>query len=319
MIDRRDVSERLLGYWPSAWPVECGGNRRQKAVRGPGLDLREDDHLTATVRDTGRWNVMFVQREEGELYLHGTTCARQPEPFGWVERGDPETLEPIAETGPLATGGHEWCGAVVAHENGDLYTVNGRFLHRLDADCRVRLERELPTDQSHNGLLVLPDGHIVTKDLRLAGSTTLLVLDPDRLEVVASAELPEPSMGRIAADAMSDCTWIYAVGREHLFRYAWKSGQIERDAAWQPRYRNDLEGLHGLAWDVSLVDGNVWLHDNGDIVGVRIMFAHHPNGRAPVVDERAGPPLPVPWKGAQRLLRFSAADPNDISELVPFG
>src|SRR5262245_37176053 len=208
MINAKDASAPLPGYRPSAWPVECGGNRRQKAVRGPGLDLREGDHLTATARDTGLWNVMFIQREPGELYLLGTTCARQREPFAWLERVDPETLEPIAETGPLPTGGHEWCGGVVAHANGDLYAVNGRFVHRLDPDCRVRVERELPTDQSHNGLLVLPDGHIVTKDLQLARPTTLLVLEPERLELVASARLPEPSMGRIAADARPDCTWI---------------------------------------------------------------------------------------------------------------
>ena len=35
----RDAAGPLPGYWPSAWPVECGGNRRQKAVRGPGLAL----------------------------------------------------------------------------------------------------------------------------------------------------------------------------------------------------------------------------------------------------------------------------------------
>jgi hypothetical protein len=30
-LDRLNPSP---GYWPSAWPVECGGNRRQKARTG---------------------------------------------------------------------------------------------------------------------------------------------------------------------------------------------------------------------------------------------------------------------------------------------
>lgn len=29
-----DREEEHPGYWPSPWPVECGGNRRQKAAKG---------------------------------------------------------------------------------------------------------------------------------------------------------------------------------------------------------------------------------------------------------------------------------------------
>ena len=29
-----DRKEKLPGYFDSAWPVECGGNRRQKAAIG---------------------------------------------------------------------------------------------------------------------------------------------------------------------------------------------------------------------------------------------------------------------------------------------
>ena len=29
-----DRKEKLPGYFDSAWPVECGGNRRQKAATG---------------------------------------------------------------------------------------------------------------------------------------------------------------------------------------------------------------------------------------------------------------------------------------------
>ena len=85
------------GYWPSAWPVECGGNRRQKARTG-----RLDASLgTAEVvtRHNDRWNVMAVERDKGEWYLGGTMPAFiGPPPFGWVQKIDLSTLEPIVES-----------------------------------------------------------------------------------------------------------------------------------------------------------------------------------------------------------------------------
>ena len=50
------------------------------------------------------------------------------------------------------------------------------------------VERRLPADRSHNGMLALSDGTLITKDLRLEGqgSTTITRLDPDTLELVGS-------------------------------------------------------------------------------------------------------------------------------------
>ncbi|MDG2908852.1 MAG: hypothetical protein P6D49_11220 [Acidimicrobiales bacterium] len=117
-----------------------------------------------------------------------------------MERIDPETLEPVKASGELPCGGHVWCGAILAHANGSIHSVNGSFLHRLDPDCRVVAERELPVDRSHNGLLALSDGTLVTKDLRLEdqGGTTITRLDPDNLDLIGEPMvLPEGSMGRI--------------------------------------------------------------------------------------------------------------------------
>ena len=61
-------------------------------------------------------------------------------------------------------------------------------------------EEEVANCQAHNGLLILTDGSIVTKDLRLTACSTLTRLDPNTLEDCdAPLLLPEPSMGRIAA------------------------------------------------------------------------------------------------------------------------
>lgn len=86
-----DRSSTMPGYYPSAWPCECGGPRRQKTAAGPGLNLQPGDQLKATTRRLdGRWPVMFVQRDAGELYLQGGALPFQgEESYGWLEKVDP--------------------------------------------------------------------------------------------------------------------------------------------------------------------------------------------------------------------------------------
>ena len=99
------------GYWASAWPAECGGNRRQKASTGR-LDAGRGSASVVSRRNR-RWNVMFVEREPDQWYLGGTMPAFSgPEPYGWVERLDlseggagAETLEPEASS-PRVRAGH---------------------------------------------------------------------------------------------------------------------------------------------------------------------------------------------------------------------
>ena len=175
-----DRTEAATGYWDSPWPVECGGNRRQKARSGR-LDAAEaETHVTLMRND--RWNVMTVRRDKDEWYLGGTMPAFVgPPPYGWVARFDPESLETLAESPQLPCGDHVWCGAILAHADGTVMSVNGSYLHRLDPDdLSVLNERRLPVDRAHNGLLSLSDGTLVTKDLRLEGQggTCLLYTSP---------------------------------------------------------------------------------------------------------------------------------------------
>jgi hypothetical protein len=302
-----------IGYWPSPWPVETGDNHRPKVVAGGGLDLAPTDRLAATTRHTGRWPVMLVQRDRGELYLHGTTSIADPNPAGWVERIDPVTLQPLTTSGDLPTGGHEWGGSVAVHRNGDLYTVNGRFLHRLDPHCWVVAEAELPVDHAHDGLLILDDGSIVTKDIRLGPEpSTLTVCDPD-LQILSSVQLPEASMGRVAAAGEI----IYVPGITTIHRYRWNGSELKRDDNWTPRYRRDDQG--GPAWDAAIDRERVWLMTNGNIAPIEHRFSATPTRRdAPayanaevVVD--GGPEWPDPV----RAIGVSIDDQSDVIELVP--
>ena len=317
-LDRTDPG---TGYWPSAWPVECGGNRRQKARTGR-LDASSGSAEVVT-RHNDRWNVMVVERDPGEWFLGGTMPAfTGPPPYGWVERIDPETLEPTRSSEHLPCGDHVWCGAILAHANGSIHSVNGSYLHRLDPDCQVIAERELPVNRSHNGLLALSDGTLITKDLRLEGQggTTITRLDPDDLGLVADPiTLPEGSMGRIAADHDSDGDTVYVPGTEHLWRIRVDDDGMRVDGTWSPRYRT-ADGDHGLAWDSCLSDGAAWLMDCGDIEPVRLIHTAEPNGRWP---DHPGRQLswrnPTPWSGAQRLLRAALDDPERLDVVEPFG
>ena len=308
------------GYWRSFWPVECGGNRRQKAAPGR-LDAKRGTARVRSVRN-GLWNVMVVRRDPGEWYLGGTVPAfTGPSPYGWVQRIDPESLQPIAQSPDLPCGDHVWCGAILAHANGSIFSVNGCYLHRLDPDdLSVMAERRLPVDRSHNGLLVLADGSLVTKDLRLEGQggTTLTRLDPGSLELMGEPfVLPEGSMGRIAADISAQgVESVYVPGTEHIWRLQ-RVGDEWKVDDWRPKYR-DPNGSQGLAWDTCLSGGFCWVHDCGDIAPVRAIHGTEPNGRwsnPPNLSWRQS----APWRGAQRLIRINLLDGSQVSHVSPLG
>ena len=138
-----DRKEKLPGYFDSAWPVECGGNRRQKAATGKLSSKNSKTEMISTVSD--KWNVMVIQREKNEFFLGGTMpYFNGPKPYGWVQKINPDTLEVLNESPQLPCGDHVWCGAIAAHKNGSVIKVNGSFMHVLSPDCEVILEKELP-------------------------------------------------------------------------------------------------------------------------------------------------------------------------------
>ena len=299
--------------------MECGGNRRQKAAAG-GLNARGSE-ARVICRNDDRWHVMAIRRGPGEIYVGGTMPAWQgPEPFGWLQKLDPETLAPLASSPELPAGGHVWFGAIAAHANGDIYEVNGCYMHRLDPDCQVATERRLPVDQAHNGMLILSDGSIVTKDLRLAGQgpSTITRLAADGLEVIGEPlRLPEGSMGRIASDLTADGEFIYIPGIEHVWRIHVDGDRMAVDEKWRPQYRGE-PGPQGLSWDGCISSDALWLMDNGDIDSLRAIYGVHPNGRFDGPEHRLSWRRPAPWDGPQRLLKVSL-NSGDIQSIAPFG
>ena len=304
------------GYFKSPWPVECGGNRRQKAAKG-GLFAKGAETKVESI-PSDRWNVMVVIRDENEFFLGGTMpYFNGPKPFGWLQKIDSATLETISESPNLPCGDHVWCGAIAAHKNGNIIKVNGNYMHVLNSGCQVLIEKKLPIDQAHNGLLVLSDGTIVTKDCRLENqnNSSITRLDPNTLEVIETIQLPEGSMGRIASDITSQGEFIYIPGISRIWRLRVHEKNLEIDQKWQPQYRQE-KGTQGLAWDGCISDGNLWLMDNGDIDSVRQIYGVNPNGR---VEENTHLSwrTPAPWTGKQRLLKLNLTTSN-LSTIEPF-
>ena len=221
------------------WRYEDGGPRRTQTVPG-GLGIGPGDRLEVTTR-VAPAVTMVVSREPGELYL----LRHAPGAYGFalVERIDPHTLEPLA-TSPELPGGPTWPGGIGAHDNGSLHVVFGNHAHRLSAELEVLASRELPRPLPYNSFVTLPDGHLVTKDF--SGSRLgvpiaaedrqpceLVVLEPDRLEIVARLVLPEPSIARLSADADA----VYVVGDTSLLRVRWDGTELHLDETFTARYR----------------------------------------------------------------------------------
>ncbi len=232
---------------------------------GSGLGIAPGERLDVLSRDAMACT-MVVLRDPGEAYLLCHTAGDGA--VSWVERFHPETLEVLDRSEDLA-GGRTWPGGLAAHANGSLYVVFGNHAHRLSADCTRVASVELPRAVPYNSFVVLPDGCLATKDFGglLPGETAetrgdapraeLLVLEPDRLEIVARLELPEPSVARISADGAD----IYVVGDQHLLRARWDGAALALDADFQPRYRT-IEG-QTYGWDAVLDAGAAWFLDNG--------------------------------------------------------
>ncbi len=252
-------------YWSSSWSGEDGGPKRQqiatnvsipRILNAKQLEVVSRDALAMTMPIVGPNDELFLQR-----VMPG------PNSVAWVEKIDPLTLEPLAQSEQLA-GGPMWPGGMAAHANGSLYVVFGNHAHRLSTELSVIASLELPRVRPYNSFVILPTGHIATKDFSgpLPGqpngapmdNTELLILDPEDLHIVARLELAEPSIARLSADGNN----IYVVGDHTLIRVVWNGESLSVDHSFNARYRT-LDG-QTFGWDTVITDDDAWFLDNGE-------------------------------------------------------
>jgi hypothetical protein len=256
----------MSGYRPGPWSGEDGGPARLQVPGGPSaLALRPGSTLEVRSR-TVPAATMAVTRDPGELYLLRHTAGDGAVAF--VERIDPLTLEELGRSPDLA-GGPTWPGSLAAHANGSLYVVFGNHAHRLDPDLSVVATASLPRARPYNGFVILPDGHLVTKDF--AGSRPgvpvaaeerepceLVVLEPDGLTVVDRCTLPEPSVARLSASGDE----VFVVGDTSLLRVGFDGDRLAPDRHPPARYRTLAGQTYG--WDCVIALGAAWFLDDGD-------------------------------------------------------
>jgi len=259
-----------VGYWPSRWPGEDGGPRREQAPnepsveQGQGLLPAADGFALQATSRLAIASTMVVLRDPGEVYLLCHTAG--DDAVSWVEQLHPHTLEVVRRSPDLA-GGPTWPGGMACHANGSIYVVFGRHAHRLSPALDVLATAQLPRRRPYNSFVILPSGHLATKDfggLRAnqtepdeLGASELLVLEPEGLEVVATCQLPEPSIARLSADGDD----IYVVGDTSLQRVRWTGAALVLDLSFRAVYRTLPGQTYG--WDAVISAGAAWFLDNG--------------------------------------------------------
>jgi hypothetical protein len=250
------------GYLDSPWPAEDGGPARLQTPRtGQGLGLQADERLHCVTRRTCL-STMTLLGAPGEVYLltHSALRAQLGLPTtACVERVDPLTLRTQARS-PRLAGGPMWPGGMALHRNQDLYVVYGRHAHRLDRHCQPLAQLALPQNQPYNGLVVLDNGLIVTKNLSRTTPAQLSVIDAGTLRFAAAhTSCPEASVARLSAVGNT----VYVVGVRSLFRYHWDSSsqRLVLDQGWRLDYIGNSQQSHG--WDVVLDGQHAWFMDNG--------------------------------------------------------
>lgn len=245
------------------WSTEDAGPRRLQWVDGARLAIAAGETLQVTSRSMMVVTMVVVASPDDVFVLCHTGGDGA---VSWVERVHPETLETLATSEHLA-GGPAWPGGTAVHPNGDIYVVFGNHAHRLNRSLQVVASRELPRIRPYNSFVVLPDGHLVTKDF--GGSrpgnemeepfapTQLVVLEPTGLNIVATLDLPEASIARLSANEND----VYVVGTSSLWRVRWDGESLHSDG-WRAEYRQ-LQG-QTYGWDVVIADTDAWFLDNGE-------------------------------------------------------
>lgn len=253
-------------YWPKPWSGEDGGPRRLCKPEGQsGLGMKAGESLELEAFRDSFATDMLIRREDGELYAlrhdmpKGDPLGGDCE--GWVEKLDPETLQPLTVTARFPAGRY-WPGGIAAHANGDIYMIFGRWARRFSKDLELKAERKLPVDRPYNSFVILDTGELVTKDCdapRGEASSTFSVLDPETLEsVVPELEIEEGSIARLASDGETvTCVGTQSVMRLRLDRAA---GELTIDEDWRPYYSRAGQTF---GWDPVISDEHVFWMDNG--------------------------------------------------------
>ena len=315
-MTQQDYQSELKGYYQnSTCATEYGGIRRQKHARSPGLNIQSGESLHVTSRkfENDRW-VVGTFNADNRLFVFGGSVPSQADvSIGWVEEVDPITLEVVNSSPELSTGGHNWCGGAAVLADGTIITGFGNRIHKLNLDLELIAEMELPMDHAHNGISLLSDGMMITRNLEHEHSkkSVFTVFDPSTMQVVKRVEFVGASIGRFCVDLTPEGEFVYATTPTHIHRLIYKDQNLILDENWSASY--DLPGEdQSFAWCNTVGDDSVWFMDMGDTPPLETIMRAYPVGTKPMAFSEPGS-APV------RVHRVSTTDSSSTDVLTPFG
>lgn len=255
-----EIDARSLAGPDAGWPAVTRGPDELFLLHG-SLAFKGFDGARVTKVDTRAWRVVWTRR--------------------------------LIDT--AATGEWNYPGSIGAHADGSLYVVYGYRMARLDADTgdvlatAVLPTGQAPEDTTYNGFVALPDGNLVAKSLYrrpgckengfralargglVATPSDLPVVEAGTLRVLSSTKAPEHLLGRITTAVHRGRTYVYAAGKDNIFRYEYAGGQLTPDPGWGPvPYRQPGESP-GSA--ITTADG--WIFIQGNAGPAPVPFTVH--------------------------------------------
>jgi hypothetical protein len=314
-MTQQDYQSELNGYYQnSTCATEYGGVRRQKHARSPGLNIQPGETLKVTSRRfaKGKWVVGTVNADN-RLFIFGCSVPSQPDvSIGWVEEVDPITLESISQSPELTTGGHNWCGGAAVLADGTIITGFGNRIHKLTLDLELIAELELPVDHAHNGISLLSDGMMITRNLEHdhGKKSVFTVFDTNTLQVVKRVEFVGASIGRFCVDPTPDGDYVYATTPTHIHRLIYKNQNLVLDQNWNASYDLPDEN-QSFAWCNTVGDDSVWFMDMGDTPPLETIMRAYPVGTQPMAFSKS-------CSAPVRVHRVSTTDSNSTDVLTPF-
>lgn len=200
----------------------------------------------------------LMTRERDELFVYGGYVNQ--EGGAYVAKLDPVTLREKWRVHLVSQNPDQfdWPGVAGVHGNGFIYAVAGNILAQIDPDTCNHRKIYLPEHPegggaAYNGFVISREGFLITKSLERGTNTgqsllglrevaangvpaILVAVDPNSLEIVAQAEVPEPILGRVMIASHSEGEYVYLPGLSKLWRYRFTRNAFILDETWNPVY-----------------------------------------------------------------------------------
>lgn len=198
----------------------------------------------------------IATREPDELFIYGGYPGQGG---AYVARLNPDTLEELGRV-TISIPSTQWSfiGAMGVLGDGYVYSIQSNILAKINPDTGEKVELALPqlaspegTGAAYNGFVVTPGDKIIAKSMErgpCAGDgtgglncvlnnalpSTVVVVNPKNMKLLAQIQTPEPALGRIMTERHAGADYIYVPGISALIRYVYDDGELWLDETWGP-------------------------------------------------------------------------------------